>query len=104
MKKCYIEFSPLYVYSMNPITWFRPGRRSFKRLCEGIGPKLRKDDSCESIWLSNWVIYVCVVPGEDAGLEEADIVGESHQLVDVHVPQHRLHILQNQHENYVNYE
>jgi hypothetical protein len=33
-------------------------------------------------------------PGEAAGLEEADVIGESHELVDVGISEDGLHILQ----------
>ena len=29
-----------------------------ERLCKGIGRTLRKDDSCQSLWSSTWIIYL----------------------------------------------
>ena len=46
MKKCYKEFFTIvmYVHSMNP-SQHRASRSFSKRLCEGIGPNIKKDDS-----------------------------------------------------------
>ena len=54
MKKCYIEFFPIvmYVHSMNP-SQHRASRSFSKRLCEGIGPNIKK-----TIF---WVIYLCSI-------------------------------------------